>query len=437
MADSSHRHYRPRLRYHFDSRYHRNVVVVGSSSSGGSWNVMHDGMRILSPAFWMGLPDDDQFYEKLGTHRARRGAIARYYHNYAAQLSTSPNGPHFHTGRVVAATRIATTSTAATTTSITGGRSNFDSIWKVVVRGGGSSGGSSDGSVDGGTESSVFFAKALVVATGMYDIPRSLGSSGELQPLPQQTINVHHRYNSDVVVAGHYKTVVVVGAGLSAADAIVDLQQTHHVNVIHVWRGERNDDRIGKFGGDSGYYPEYSLLAAAMQQAEGEVILPWAETKYVPGVNDDDDDTTTTTTPAAASSNDGGGNECSGDDGACSSSDGGNGDENSDSVYEPLPQATFGGIVVEEGENFVLLKQLHQQQKRGGVDAVYILIGSKPDLSFLPPKLAERFSDIDAKKNPIDADDFTGRVREPDLPTTAAPLFAAGPLVGENFVRFL
>lgn len=71
------------------------------------------------------------------------------------------------------------------------------------------------------------------------------------------------------------------------------------------------------------------------------------------------------------------------------------------------------------------------------VSKALVLIGSHPNLSFLEDNGRQLGTDpdepISCRRNPIDVDPFTNRV----VSTEAPGMYAMGPLVGENFVRFL
>lgn len=71
------------------------------------------------------------------------------------------------------------------------------------------------------------------------------------------------------------------------------------------------------------------------------------------------------------------------------------------------------------------------------VSKALILIGAHPNLSFLAdngrPLGISPNETITCRRNPIDVDPFTNRVVAAEGPG----LYAMGPLVGENFVRFL
>lgn len=71
------------------------------------------------------------------------------------------------------------------------------------------------------------------------------------------------------------------------------------------------------------------------------------------------------------------------------------------------------------------------------VSKVLVLIGAHPNLSFLADngRSLSIYPDetVTCRRNPIDVDPFTNSVVAADGPG----LYAMGPLVGENFVRFL
>lgn len=101
--------------------------------------------------------------------------------------------------------------------------------------------------------------------------------------------------------------------------------------------------------------------------------------------------------------------------------------------YQSLP-----GYQVTEffKDNTVHLTDSSGNSKILKVHSVAVLIGSQPDLFFLPKTLknlgVNPDKPIDCKVNPIQIDRYSYRcVRAPP------GLYALGPLVGDNFVRFL
>lgn len=71
------------------------------------------------------------------------------------------------------------------------------------------------------------------------------------------------------------------------------------------------------------------------------------------------------------------------------------------------------------------------------VSKALVLIGAHPNLSFLPsngrPLGINPDETITCRRNPIEVDPFTNSVVAAEGPG----MYAMGPLVGENFVRFL
>lgn len=101
-----------------------------------------------------------------------------------------------------------------------------------------------------------------------------------------------------------------------------------------------------------------------------------------------------------------------------------------DVMYTPFTKTTL--VEIRKDKECVLKKAdgtLFKQK----VSSVFVLIGAKPDLSFLSgvKRLGvDSLMPVDSKDNPIDINPFTYEsVNEPGL-------FAVGPLIGDNFVRF-
>lgn len=102
------------------------------------------------------------------------------------------------------------------------------------------------------------------------------------------------------------------------------------------------------------------------------------------------------------------------------------------SLYRALPEYSLTDF--DETKRLVTLTSSSGEQLKVNVSFVAVLIGSRPDLSFLPPDLlvgSAKDLPIDCKTNPIAIDKLTHRVRGVEN------LFAVGPLAGDNFVRFI
>lgn len=101
-------------------------------------------------------------------------------------------------------------------------------------------------------------------------------------------------------------------------------------------------------------------------------------------------------------------------------------------LYTAYPGYNITGF--DETERFVFLTSSNGDKLKLKVSFAAVLIGSRPDLSFLShtPNLGiHKNTPIDCKTNTVDIDPITYRVRGYEN------LFAIGPLAGDNFVRFL
>lgn len=102
------------------------------------------------------------------------------------------------------------------------------------------------------------------------------------------------------------------------------------------------------------------------------------------------------------------------------------------SFYRALPEYTLTNF--DESKKQVTLTSPSGEELKISVSFAAVLIGSRPNLSFLPSNLSLgtiKTLPIDCKTNPVDIDRLTHRVRDIDN------LFALGPLAGDNFVRFI
>ena len=223
----------------------------------------------------------------------------------------------------------------------------------------------------------------VVLATGTYDIPNRLGVSGENFPSVIHSLCAFERRLSDLDLTHHSAPICVVGAGLSAADAILMALEAS-LPVIHVFRCGPKDPNLIFRKLPQTIYPEYHRVAMLMK---GEV---------------------------------------------------------EHELYRAYPRHR----VVEIGQQMVLLKPTNRSSPSRSpsppgsdqsiisvdVSCTVVMVGSRPDLSFLPsggrnlgmvPKWP-----IDSKHNPVDVDPITYQS------THERGLFAMGPLIGDNFVRF-
>lgn len=381
-------------------------LVVDPLPPGGSWHGMHDATKTLSPGPWMEFPGFP-LARFLADHAALqpeaavtaalqlqpRSTIAEYYRAAAEHFGVTKS---YRPWRVESVVRTPAASSSS-------GGSSQPPTWTVTFA---------------DSVSPPLRARALVLATGTYSRPRRLGVPGE------ELGFVSHRCKDlaagsraareqTLAPASSLPTVLVVGAGLSAADCVVHLLRTTGAHVIHAFRGAPDATKVGsKFGSAAAarMYPEYVALVAAMR-----------------GSADDGAEDRT----AGASSGHGG-------EIKARALLGGH--------YTPLPYAQLRQIhsdgtcelaaTTPQSDATTPTLSTHK------VDEVAVLIGSTPDWSFLPPDVTDALArageapSVSAEgveaTHPVFVD-----VDPMSLEARAVPgMFALGPLRGDNFARF-
>ncbi|XP_004600901.2 oxidative stress-induced growth inhibitor 1 [Sorex araneus] len=336
-------------------------VVLGRGLPGGAWHSIEGSMVTLSQGQWMGLPDlhvRDWLGRRrrgLRNSRATAGDIARYYTDYVAKKGL---GPNFVSGAVVTAVEWGPPEPGA----------REDAGTPFRVRG--------FLTAAGRREPFSLRARNVVLATGTADSPARLGIPGEALPF------VHHRlgaleaaWRAGAVGPGS-DPVLVVGAGLSAADAVLFARHAD-IPVLHAFRRRVDDPGLVFNQLPPGLYPEYHKVHQMMREQPAGSPGPY------PG-------------------------------------------------YRSLPEHR---LVCCRDDRQVLFQGPRGPRKGFAVSLVLVLIGSRPDLSFLPGAGADLAADprqpLSAKRNPIDVDPFTYQS------TRREGLYALGPLAGDNFVRFV
>lgn len=213
----------------------------------------------------------------------------------------------------------------------------------------------------------------VVLAAGTFDIPNSLGVPGEKLPFVSHSLHEFESVIKNKNPSDIREPVLVVGAGLSAADAILMAIQSQ-VPVVHAFRRGPNDSNLILRKLPKNMYPEYHKVHSLMKGLDQS---PW---------------------------------------------------------YKALPRQDV--MEIKEGESVLLRAHVKGSEDITvlQVSHVAILIGSRPDLSFLPQEgrglgTIKKYP-IESKHNPIHVDPYSYQcVQE-------LGLFAMGPLVGDNFVRF-
>ncbi|XP_066522776.1 oxidative stress induced growth inhibitor 1 [Hoplias malabaricus] len=357
-------------------------LVLGKGPAGGAWHAMEGSMLTLSLANWMELPGlklKDWMREKrrnVRNDRATPAEIASYYQHYVREMELEGN---FVCGITVTSVR---------RVPLGSGRS----VWKVQ--------GLQRRTENGPADEIPFSvcAENVVLATGTHDIAARLGVEGEALPFVCHSFWELEAAISSGRLDRASEPILVVGAGLTAADAIL---AAHHLNtpVYHAFRRSVGDPELIFNQLPKLLYPEYHKVHQMMSQQQhqsGESPSDLVNQRFYALPND--------RSPSPCSY----------------------------PGYVSFPKhrvASFkpNGKCVLEAED--------GSQTALQVSMALVLIGSHPNLSFLHkegrPLALEPEEPISCRRNPLDVDPYSYEsVKE-------AGLYAMGPLVGENFVRFL
>lgn len=214
-------------------------------------------------------------------------------------------------------------------------------------------------------------AKYVVLATGTSDVPNTMGIPGEHLSFVKHGVTkvtelLHHVNRLDNF------PILVIGAGLSAADAILCASK-QGFNVIHVFRETpcgNPSQMLRKL--PKAVYPEYVRMYELMC---GDVQTDW---------------------------------------------------------YHSYAQYEVHRIL---DNHQVMLENKDGDSEILEISLALFQIGSSPDLSFMPSQGTtlglEQGQKININHNPLDVNPFTNES------LVEHGLYALGPLVGDNFVRFV
>lgn len=326
-------------------------IVLGPPEVGGLWRQVPGEWLTLSPGSWMGLPGlslrewlrDSGRQPHIARSRIQRHLYVEYLEAYVERMGLA------HRLMAGQATRVV--------------RDDTNTGWVV------------EASSHSGEEITIR-ARSVILACGAYSIPGLLGVPGEGAAF------VSHRQKPLKTIES---TILVVGAGMSAADCIVDLLHSRPGVIIHhSFRARAEDTKIGsKFGqGGGNLYPEYGALAELMS---GKKSHP---------------------------------------------------------QYKPWPQSLLAKVS-EVDQRCIILSVVDGGRHSLDCNEVRILIGGAPNLDFIDDggilqsrarnPTCDALTNGDPNPHPIfvDVDPMT-------LAIDGVPgIFAVGPLRGANFVRYI
>ncbi|XP_074957799.1 oxidative stress-induced growth inhibitor 1 isoform X2 [Phalacrocorax aristotelis] len=334
-------------------------------------------MITLSRGDWMGLPDlpfKDWLKQKrrgLRNNRATAEDIAQYYQHYVMKKGLQKN---FSCDTVVTSVKKVSAESISNHAQKDLQESS-DSLWNLNEKS--TEVFQVDGffkTVKGDKEPFSIYAENVVLATGTYDGPTWLGVKGENLSYVHHQLSALEEAVKNIGVMSD--PVLIVGAGLTAADAILF---AHHCNipVIHVFRRRVSDPGLIFNQLPKMMYPEYHKVHQMMKEQSAACAGPY---------------------------------EC----------------------YVSFPEhhvLSFGK------DKKCIIQDKNGYQKAYKISMALVLTGSNPNLSFLPNNGMDLAMDSDQpvnpKRNPIDVDPFTYEC------TQEKGLYALGPLAGDNFVRFV
>nr|XP_046240919.1 oxidative stress induced growth inhibitor 1 [Scatophagus argus]XP_046240920.1 oxidative stress induced growth inhibitor 1 [Scatophagus argus] len=377
-------------------------LVLGKGPPGGAWHAMEGSMLTLSLANWMELPGlklKEWMREKrrnVRNDRATPAEIASYYQHYVSQMSLEQN--------------FACGTTVTSVTRKPGGQDGSPPCWRVtgLQRREGEELG--DGSSVSTEVPFSLLAHNVVLATGTHDIPARLGVEGESLPYVCHSFWELEAAISRGELDQSSDPVLVVGAGLTAADAVL---AAHHLNtpVYHAFRRSVTDPDLIFNQLPKLLYPEYHKVHQMMTQQQCRPSHPPHD--HTQSLHDDSTPSSPSSLPPSSSTN------------------------SSTSSYPGYLSFPRYRVVAFRPDKKCVLESDAGQQMVVQVSKALVLIGAHPNLSFLNDNgrsLGINPSEtISCRRNPIDVDPFTNNVVAADGPG----MYAMGPLVGENFVRFL
>ncbi|XP_061572823.1 oxidative stress-induced growth inhibitor 2 isoform X2 [Cololabis saira] len=421
----------PVLQWRRDKQQHIPHLVLGKATPGGAWHAMEGSMLTISLGIWMELPGVNYSDLTNGkrrdvtSDRATPEEISSYYRDYVKLKGLQKN---FVDNTYV--TSVQKLCRGNEVESLENGQA--DQVNGGVGESGNEGFRNGEQSINiggGGTLWEIrgyqqvqndthvpfsLFAENVVLATGASDSPVRLGVEGEDLPFVFHSISDLGLALSQRKLDMNSDPVLIVGAGLSAADAVLCACNSN-IKVLHVFRKNvDNPDLIFKQLPKT-LYPEYHKVYSMMCSQTYTNVAS----------------SSTSNRPQAVSI--------------------------ASSVCAkmcPKPQLASGNVAGGASTNFFpnytsfpehclvsfqpdmkCLLQGTNSLKAFKISMALVLIGTNPNLFFLKEQGQYLAQDptrpISCKQNPIDINPYTFEC------TNEPGLFAMGPLVGDNFVRFL
>lgn len=330
-------------------------VVLGLGPPGGSWHRMTNSQLTVSLAQWLEMPEYP-FKDWFKANESKLANLPKISHKYAVHPDRT-NALYvgmYYSDYVKAMDLSSFFMNNVKVTSVTQSTEN-SSQWKI------------EGIQYGEDQTTDFsvISDNVALASGAFNNPRNLNVPGEHYSF------VHHKLPDLETLHSHKCPVVVVGCGLVALDAVLNLMSMK-IPVLHVFRRNAKD-------------PELILNQLSSAYADYLKLKPLMTTKSQ--INE---------------------------------------------YYTPYAQHNIAEILPNKE---VIIEHVNKKSRfKIHVSKVLIHVGLLPDLSILPNSdllKEDPESEFNIKTNPLDIDLFTYESR------SRKGLYALGPLVGDNFVRFI
>ncbi|XP_065255877.1 oxidative stress-induced growth inhibitor 2 isoform X1 [Emys orbicularis] len=378
--------YPPVLHWKLEQHHYIPHIVLGKGPPGGAWHTMEDSMLTISFGDWMELPGlkfKDWAASKrrsIKSDRVMPEEIACYYKQYVKVMGLQKN--FRDNAYVTSVSRLyreqddedeSQVSEDISTQHLQMEKEDVQTSlikrnWEV--RG-------YQRTTDGSQVPFCLFAENVALATGTFDSPGRLQVEGEEFPFVFHSMSDFGAAIGKGKLRGKVDPVLIVGAGLSAADAVL-CAYNNNIPVIHVFRRRVTDPSLIFKQLPKKLYPEYHKVYHMMCTQSHAV------------------------------------------------------DSNLHSAYTSFPEHR---VLSFKPDMKCVLQSASGLKKIFKFSVALVLIGSHPNLFFLKDHGQgighNPNQPITCKGNPIEIDPYTYEC------TKEANLFALGPLVGDNFVRFL
>lgn len=364
------------LDWKYDSSKEIDHLVIGKTPPGGAWNTFDGDQLTISLNRWMELPDlrfnkfkketyttKESQYQQL-SERATANDVRDYYQFYVKKKNLEKYLLNY-----------------ATVTNIRKIVSLFscynlcnNELWEV------------SGFVQSNNNKDKyefrFLCKHLILAVGAAGLYNELNVKGENYNFILHSINdLEDKIKTNLSYLRKYP-LIVVGAGLSAADCIL-LALKYRIKVVHVIRRSVFDKNIVYQKLPKILYPEYHLIYEKMKEYKQQKKS--TDMNYI--------------------------------------------------LYDEHRINRFNA----NHTCAIQPKEIFEDDFDGEIEIKFsfacLLIGQKVNLGFIEPDIRSKLAydskrDIDVKNNPISINPYTYET------SNFQNLYALGPLVGDNFVRF-